>query len=163
MTYTIFLVSRCIALVNNTMSACCDRRNDKQQTLLYTAQTHVWIISSRNIRTSCESEESDCPCKVEIAPLYRKQPLCKPACRLTLLFQVQEIVLRKMRCTNTLIFGVELFWNSVVNTTEPLISSSVLFGSQTKYFHFHNEQHNSVSITWCWWQHKTTARINSSI
>ncbi len=35
-------------------------------------------------------------------------------CRL--LFQVQEIVLRKMRCTHSNIW-VELFWNSVVNTT----------------------------------------------
>ncbi len=35
-------------------------------------------------------------------------------CRL--LFQVQETVLRKMRCTHSNSW-VQLFWNSVVNTT----------------------------------------------
>ncbi len=45
-------------------------------------------------------------------------------CRL--FFQVQETVLHKMCCTHSNIW-VELFWNSVVNTTKPLISSCVFF------------------------------------
>ncbi len=55
-----------------------------------------------NVLTGCESEASDCPCKVGIAPLYRNSLCASQHCRL--LFQVQEIVLRKMRCT--LIFGL---------------------------------------------------------
>ncbi len=77
-------------------------------------KTRVWIVSSKNVLTGCESEASDCPCKVGIAPLYRNSLCASQHCRL--LFQVQEIVLRKMRCTHSNIW-VELFWNSVVNTT----------------------------------------------
>ncbi len=77
-------------------------------------KTCVWIVSSRNALAGFESEASDCPCKVGIAPLYRNSLCASQHCRL--LFQVQEIVLRKMRCTNSNIW-FELFWNSVVNTT----------------------------------------------
>ncbi len=90
--------------------------NDKQQALLYTAQTRVWLVSSRIVFTGCDSEASDCPCKVGIAPLYRNSLCASQHCRLTFLFQVQEIVPCKMRCTHSNIW-VELFWNSVVNTT----------------------------------------------
>ncbi len=146
-----------LRFVNNTMSAFVIREmtnNRRYSTLL---KTHVWIISSRNIRTSCESEESDCPCKVGIAPLYRNS-LC--ASRLTLLFQVQEIVLRKMRCTHSNIW-VELFWNSVVNTTEPLISSSVLFWKPRQSTFTFTTKH-SVSTTWCWRQQQNYSENNSS-
>ncbi len=53
-------------------------------------------------------------CKIGIAPLYRNSLCASQHCRL--LFQVQEIVLHKMCCTHSNIW-VELFWNSVVNTT----------------------------------------------
>ncbi len=44
-----------------------------------------------------------------------------------------------MRCTHSNIW-VELFWNSVVNTTKPLISSCVLFWKpKQSTFLFHNE------------------------
>ncbi len=59
----------------------------------------------------CESEVPDCPCKVGIAPLYRNSLWAQLAGS----SQVQEIV-RKMRCIHSNIW-VELFWNSVVNTT----------------------------------------------
>ncbi len=53
--------------------------------------------------------------KLELeAPLYRNSLSASQHCRL--LFQVQEIVLHKMCCTHSNIW-VELFWNSVVNTT----------------------------------------------
>ncbi len=52
--------------------------------------------------------------KVAIAPLYRNSLFASQHCKL--LFQVQEIVLRKMRSTHFNIW-FELFWNSVVNTT----------------------------------------------
>ncbi len=102
--------------VNITMSAFVIREttnNKRHSTLL---KTHVWIVRSRNLLTGCESEVSDCPCKVGIAPLYRNSLCASQHCRLSLLFQVQETVLRKMRCTHSNIW-VELFWNSVVNTT----------------------------------------------
>ncbi len=103
--------------VNITMS--CDQRNDKQQALLYTAQNsrlnRQWQILKIRKRTY-ESEEPDYPCKIGIAPLYRNSLCSSQHCRLTLLFQVQEIVLHKMCCTHSNIW-VELFWNSVVNTT----------------------------------------------
>ncbi len=77
-------------------------------------KTCVWIISGRNILTGCESKALDCPCKVGIAPLYRNSLRARQHCRL--LFQVQEIVLRKLRRTHSNICVV-LFWNCVVNTT----------------------------------------------
>ncbi len=90
--------------------------NKHYSTLL---KTRVWIVSGKffkyeNILTGCDSEAPDCPCKVGIAPLYRNSLCASQHCRL--LSQVQEIVLRKMRCTHSNIW-VELFWNSVVNTT----------------------------------------------
>ncbi len=100
--------------VNITMSAFVigEMTNNKHYSMLL--KTHVWIVSSRNVLTGCESEAPDCPCKVGIAPLYRNKFCASQHCRL--LFQVQEIVLRKMRCTHSSIWN-ELFWNSVVNTT----------------------------------------------
>ncbi len=71
-------------------------------------------ISSRNVLTGCESEAPDCPCKVRIAPLCRNSLCASQHCKL--LLQVQENVLCKMRCTHSNIW-VELFWDSVVNTT----------------------------------------------
>ncbi len=89
-------------------------------------KTCVWIVRSRNVLTGCESEASDCSCKVGIAPLYRKSLCASQHCRL--LFQVQEIVLHKMLCTHSNIW-VELFWNSVVNHWFLVVSS---FGSPNK-------------------------------
>ncbi len=59
----------------NTMSAFLigETTNNKHYSTLL--KTHVWIVSSRNILTGCESEASDCPCKVGIALLYRNS-LC---------------------------------------------------------------------------------------
>ncbi len=65
-----------------------------------------------------------CICDRRNFSLYRNSLCSSQHCRL--LSQVQEIVLHQMRCTHSNIW-VELFWNSVVNTTEPLISSCVLF------------------------------------
>ncbi len=51
--------------------------SEKRQTTSTTLHisTCIWIVSSRNILTGCESEVPDCPCKVGIAPLYRNR-LC---------------------------------------------------------------------------------------
>ncbi len=91
--------------------------NKHYSTLL---KTDVWIVSGKffkyeNVLTGCEWESPDCPCDVGIAPLYRNSLCASQQARL-LSCQVQEIVLRKMRCTHSNIW-VELFWNSVVNTT----------------------------------------------
>ncbi len=100
--------------VNITMSAFVigEITNNKGYSTLL--KTRIWIISSRNVLTGCESEAPDCPCKVGIAPLYRNSLCASQHCRL--LFQVQENVLCKMRCTHSNIW-VELFWDRVVNTT----------------------------------------------
>ncbi len=105
--------------VNITMSAFVIRETTNNKCYSTLLKTHVWIISGKffkyeNILTGCESEAPDCPCKVGIAPLYRNSLWASQHC--WLLSQVQEIVLRKMRCTHSNIW-VELFWNSVVNTT----------------------------------------------
>ncbi len=99
--------------VNITMSAFVigEMTNNKHYSTLL--KTRVWIVRSRNVLTGFESEAPDCPCKVGIAPLCRNF-IESQHCRL--LSQVQEIVLRKMRCTHSNIW-VEQFWNSVVNTT----------------------------------------------
>ncbi len=112
MTSTIFL--------NITMSAFVIGETTNNKNYSTQLKTHVWIVSSRNVLTGCESEASDCLCKVGITPLYRNRLCPSQHCRL--LFQVQETVL----CTHSNICIV-LLWNSVVNTTEPLISSCVLF------------------------------------
>ncbi len=72
------LFTRHIVLRKQYHVCICDRRNDKQQELQL--KTRVWIVSSKffkyeSILTGCESEASDCPCKVGIAPLYRNS-LC---------------------------------------------------------------------------------------
>ncbi len=61
--------------VNITMSAFVigEMTNNKHYSKLL--KTRVWIVRSRNVLTGCESEASDCPCKVGIAPLYRNS-LC---------------------------------------------------------------------------------------
>ncbi len=93
------LFTCCVASrhVNITMSASVigEMTNNKCYSTLL--KTHVWIVSSRNVLTGCESEVLDCPCKVAIAPLYRNSLCASQHCRL--LFQVQEIVLHKMRFT----------------------------------------------------------------
>ncbi len=106
MTYTVFLrvASRC---VNITMSAFVIGETTNNKRYSTQLKTRVWIVSGKffkyeNILTGCESEAPDCPCKVGIAPLYRNSLCASQHCRL--LFQVQEIVHRKMRCT--LIFGL---------------------------------------------------------
>ncbi len=115
------LFTRCVASrhVNITMSAFVIGEMTNNKPYSTQLKTCVWIVSGKffkyeNILTGCESEASDCPCKVGIAPLYSNSLCASQHCRL--LFQVQEIVLRKMRCTHSNIW-VELFWNSVVNTT----------------------------------------------
>ncbi len=112
--YCLFMRRVASRRVNITMSEFVigETTNNKRYSTLL--KTRVWIVRSRNVLTGCESEASDCPCKVGIAPLYRKSLSASQHCRL--LFQVQEIVLRKIRCTHSDIW-VELFWNSVVNTT----------------------------------------------
>ncbi len=104
--------------VNITMSAFVigETTNNKHYSTLF--KTCVLIVSGKffkyeNILTCCESEAPGCPCKVGIAPLYRNSLCASQHCRP--LLQVQEIVLRKMRCTHSNIW-VELFWNSVLNT-----------------------------------------------
>ncbi len=84
-------------VANITMSAFVIREisNNKHYSTLL--KTRVWIVSSRNVLAGCESEASDCPCKVGIAPLYRNSLWASQHFRL--FFQVQEIVLCKMRCT----------------------------------------------------------------
>ncbi len=101
--------------VNITMSALVIEETANNKHYYTMLKTRVWIVSSRNVLKGCESEASDCPCKVGIAPLYSVHSLsyCSD-CRL--LFQIQEIVFRKMHCTHTNIW-VELFWYSVVKRT----------------------------------------------
>ncbi len=95
--YCLFTHRVALRHVNITMSAFVigETTNNKHYSTLL--KTCIWIVSSRNILTGCESEASDCPCKVGIAPIYRNSLCASQHCRL--LFQVQEIVLRKMRCT----------------------------------------------------------------
>ncbi len=67
--HCLFIVaSRC---VNITMSAFVIRETTNNKHYSTQLKTLVWIISSRNILAGCESEASDCPCKVWILPLYR--------------------------------------------------------------------------------------------
>ncbi len=111
------LFTHCVASrrVNITMSAFVigETTNNKHYSTLL--KTRIWIVSSRNVLTGFESEATDIPCKVGIASLYRNN-LCASQQERLLSCQVQEIVLRKMRCTHSNIW-VEMFWNSVVNTT----------------------------------------------
>ncbi len=104
------LFTCCVAShqVNITMSAFVigETTNNKHYSSLL--KTHVWIISIRNILTGCESEASDCPCKVGIASLFRNSLWASVPARL-LSCQVQEIVLHKRCCTHFHIW-VELFW-----------------------------------------------------
>ncbi len=60
-------------------------------------------------------------------------------CRITLLFQVQDSVLREMRSN----ICVELFRNSVVHITEPLISSCVLFWKHNEVVSLSRRNNNS--------------------
>ncbi len=131
--------------VNITMSAFVTgetTNNNSYSTLL---KPRVWIVSSRN---ALQSEAPDCPCKVGIAPLYRKS-LCASLQARLLSCQVQEIVLRKLRCTHSNICIV-LLWNSVVYTTL-LISSCVLFW-KPKQSSFAFTTKHSISRTRRRWQ-----------
>ncbi len=110
--YCLFM--RCIVPRKHFHVCICDRRNAKQQALLYTAQNsrlnrqkqkrtyRLWV---RSVRLFLQSWNY---------PLYRNSLCASQHCRL--LFQVQEIVLRELRRTHSNIW-VELFWNTVVNTT----------------------------------------------
>ncbi len=98
-------------------------------------KTRLWLVSSRNVLTGCESEASDCPCKVGIAPLYRNSLCTNQHWRL--LFQVQEIILRKMRCTQSNIWTVLEQCCKYNLTTDFYLCP--LLEAQTKYFCFHNE------------------------
>ncbi len=100
-------------------------------------KTRVWIISIRNILTGCES---DCPCKVGIASLFRNSLWASVPARL-LSCQVQEIVLHKRCCTHFHIW-VELFWKQCCRYTLTTDSS---FTFTTKH---------SVSTTWRLQQHQ---------
>ncbi len=79
-------------------------------------------------------------------------------CRI--LCQVQEIVLHKMGCTHSNIW-VELFWNCVVNTTLPLISSCVLFWKPKQSSLAFTMKH-CVSTTWLRRQQQHYSDNNSS-
>ncbi len=66
--------------VNITMSAFVIRETTNNKHYSTQLKTHVWIVTGKffkkeNVLTGCESEASDCPCKVGIAPLYRNS-LC---------------------------------------------------------------------------------------
>ncbi len=115
--YCLFMRRVALCLVNITMSTFVigETTNNKHYPTLL--KTCVWIVRGKffnyeNVLTDCESEASEGPCKVRIAPLYRNS-LCA---QLAGYSQVKEIVIHKMRCTHSNIW-VELFWNSVVNTT----------------------------------------------
>ncbi len=95
--FTRRIASRCIAPHKYYHVCISAWRNDKRYSTLL--KTHVAFISSRNVITGFESETSDCPSKFGIAPLYRNSLCASQHCRLTLLFQVQKTVLRKMYCT----------------------------------------------------------------
>ncbi len=86
-------------LLNITMSAFVIRETTNNKHYSTLLKTQVWIVSSRNIFTDCESEAPDCPCKVGSAPFYRNSLCERQHCRL--LVQVQGIVLHKMRCTHS--------------------------------------------------------------
>ncbi len=111
--------SRCITPHKHYHVCICDRRNNKQQALLYTAQNSClnspWqIIEVRKCTYRLWVRSSDCPYKAVITPLYRNSLCVSQRC--SLLFQVQDTVLCKMHWTHSNIWG-ELFWNDVVNTT----------------------------------------------
>ncbi len=93
------------------------RKLEKRQTTSTTLHCSKLAFESSVAETYLQaaSQKSDCPCKVGIAPLYRNS-LCANLQARLLSCQVQEIVLRKLRRTRSNIW-VELFWNSVVNTT----------------------------------------------
>ncbi len=146
MTYTVFLSIAFV--IGETLN------NKHYSTQL---KTRVWIVSGRNILTGCESEASDCPCNVGIAPLYWNTLCASQHCKL-LSCQVQEIVLHKMCCTHCNIW-VTLFWNSVVNITSPLISSCVL-SWKPKQSTFTTK--HSVSKTWCRRKQQFYSENNSS-
>ncbi len=95
--YCLFTCRVASRSINITMSAFVIRETTNNKHYSTLLKTRVWIVSSRNVLTGCESEASDCPCKVGIAPLYRNSLCSSQHCRL--LFQNQEIVLHKMRCT----------------------------------------------------------------
>ncbi len=99
MTYTVFYAS-------------CDRRNNKHYSTLL--KTRIWIVGNRNVLTGCESEASDCPCKVGIFPIYRSSRCASQHCML--LLQVQEIVLLKMHCTHSNIWVELNYWFLVVSS-----------------------------------------------
>ncbi len=95
--YCLFTCRVASRSINITMSAFVIRETTNNKHYSTLLKTRVWIVSSRSILTGCESEALDCPCKVGIAPLYRNSLCSSQHCRL--LFQNQEIVLCKMRCT----------------------------------------------------------------
>ncbi len=105
--------------VNITYIVCiCDRRNDKQQALLYTAQisrlNHQWQLFLK-MKTDLQAVSQKRQTVLANLPHFTETAFVHSGyCRL--LFQVQEIVLCKMRCTHSNICVV-LFWNSVVNIT----------------------------------------------
>ncbi len=93
-------------------------RNNKQQALLYTAQisrlNHQWQLFL-NMKTYLQAVSQKRQTVLANLPHFTETVFVHSGyCRL--LFQVQEIVLCKMRCTHSNICVV-LFWNSVVNIT----------------------------------------------
>ncbi len=61
----------CRVNINMLMSAFVIEETANNKHYSTRLKTRVCIIISRNVLTGCESETSDCPCKVRIAPLYR--------------------------------------------------------------------------------------------
>ncbi len=114
------------------------------------------FVSSRNVLTGCETEASDCPWKAGIGPLYRNRLCASQHCKLTLLFQVQEIVLHKMHCTHSNIWGVlEQYWKIQLNHWFLVVSS---FGSPNKVLSL--SQRNTASLGHgAGGSNNTTARI----
>ncbi len=88
--FTRRIVSRCVN-INLSAFVIGETTNNKHYSTLL--KTRVWIVSSKffkweNVLTRCESEASDCPCKVGIAPLYRNSLYAY----LAVYSQVQETV-----------------------------------------------------------------------
>ncbi len=87
----------------------------KQQALLYTAQ-NLPLFKSPVAETYLQTVSQKCQtvlAKLEL-PHFIETAFVQAS--IVDYSQVQEIVLRKMRCTHSNIW-VELFWNTVGNTT----------------------------------------------
>ncbi len=102
-------------LLNITVSAFVIREttNNKHYSKLVFESSVANSLNMKTYLQAVSQKHQTVLAKLEL-PHFRNRLCASQHCRL--LFQVQEIVLRKMHCTHSNIW-VELFWNSVVNTT----------------------------------------------